>query len=94
MSEPMLTPEVLADLDGWLSSPDLTPERVAALRQTLPSLRLRSCDAADVDEPPFRDYPNCALHLLDTRDHCVRLTRDPACATALLLAMRRPGSVR
>jgi len=94
MREAVLTMELLAELDGWLSSPDLTRQQLPALRQSLAGIGLHSCDAADVDEAPFRDYPNCALHLLDTRNHCVQITRDPTRATALLLALRRPGAQR
>jgi hypothetical protein len=41
-----------------------------------------------VDEVPFRSYAHCDLFLLDGRDHCVRVTADPAVATGLIIAAK------
>ncbi|HZU64787.1 MAG TPA: hypothetical protein VFF98_13975 [Novosphingobium sp.] len=56
------------------------------LARLLPGLGQRSCDVDDVLEEPFRQLGAIGLHLLDTSGHCIRLTTDPAEATALLLA--------
>jgi len=37
---------------------------------------------------PFRSYAHCDLYLLDGRDHCVRVTADPAVATGLIIAAK------
>ena len=59
-----------------------------ALRQLVPDLPCRQCDASDVLEEPFRSAAQADIHLLDTRDHCVRVTGDPAEASALLIGCR------
>jgi hypothetical protein len=61
----------------------------AAFRAEFPGVSLTRCDARDVQgESPFRAYPGFDLYLVDTREHCVRLTADPFCATGVLLAKR------
>ncbi|MCJ2185677.1 hypothetical protein [Novosphingobium beihaiensis] len=59
-----------------------------ALQRLLPGFGLRQCDAADVLEDPFRAVRACDIHLLDTSNHCIRVTDDPAEATGLLLAAK------
>jgi hypothetical protein len=61
-----------------------------ALGRLLPGLNLRLCDASDVLEAPFRSAMGADLHLLDSSSHCIRVTADPAEATALLIAARAP----
>lgn len=60
-----------------------------ALRRLVPGLACRHCDASDVLEEPFRSVGLIDLHLLDTRGHCIRVTDDPAEASAVLLAKRQ-----
>ena len=57
-----------------------------ALGHLLPDIAMRQCDASDVLEEPFRIAAGADLHLLDTSAHCIRVTDDPAVATALLVA--------
>ena len=60
---------------------------LAGIRQRFPWLSLTHCDASDMDtETPFRVYPGLNLFLVDTSDHCWRITADPTRATGLVLA--------
>ena len=62
---------------------------VAAFRAEFPGVALTRCDAGDVQgEAPFRSHREFDLYLLDTSEHCVRLTIDPAAATGVVLAQR------
>ncbi|MEK6750179.1 MAG: hypothetical protein AABY83_13425 [Pseudomonadota bacterium] len=68
---------------------DTSCSNVAALRLAFPGLVVTRCDAGDMqDETPFRRFSQFDVYLLDTRDHCVRLTADPAHATGVVLAQR------
>ncbi|MEZ5736959.1 MAG: hypothetical protein R3E09_14390 [Novosphingobium sp.] len=62
-----------------------------ALVRLLPGIACRHCDASDVLEEPFRQAAGVDLHMLDASAHCIRVTGDPAEATALLLASRVPA---
>ncbi len=62
----------------------------AELRRDLPGLSVTRCDPSDMaDEDPFRDYPGFDLYLVDGRDHCVQLCRDPAIATGIVVVARK-----
>lgn len=65
---------------------------LAVLRPRFPALTITRCPSSDVTEPPFQQGDCFDLHLVDTREHCWRLTNDPAAATAVLLAMHRRRS--
>lgn len=67
---------------------------VPALRTEFPGMPITRCDASDMrGEAPYKIFPLFDLYLLDTRDHCVRLTGDPASATGIVLAQRREARV-
>jgi hypothetical protein len=76
----------LAQIEKILSS-EASPD-VVQLRKTFPHLIWTKCDASDVIEEPYRSYERCDLHLLNGKDHCVAVTRQPAEATGLILAFR------
>ena len=59
------------------------------LRTRFPGLPITQCPAGDISDEPFRAGEYFDLHLLDTRDHCWRITSDSLAATGLLLAMHR-----
>ena len=40
------------------------------------------------EEAPFRRLVNADLYLVDGRQHCWRITRDPAIATGVVFARR------
>ncbi len=63
-----------------------------ALRDRLPGLRVSQCPASDVNDEPYRSGEIFDLHLLDTRDHCWKMTSDIEVATGVLLAMHRSSS--
>jgi hypothetical protein len=63
---------------------DLLP----AFRQRFPNLFFTRCDASDVAETPFARNGRFDIHLIDSADHCVQITADPARATGLVLARR------
>ncbi len=45
------------------------------------------CDAIDMrEETPFRVYERVSLYLVDGRDHCWKITQDPAFATGVAIA--------
>lgn len=62
---------------------------IAELRRRFPSLSVTRCDASDVSETPYLSAGFYDLHLLDGREHCVKLTNDPAVATGVILAKRK-----
>jgi hypothetical protein len=60
---------------------------LAELRSRFPGVAFARVDAADVrGEEPAARAGAFALHLMDTRAHCLSLTQDPACATGVVLA--------
>ena len=81
-----LETDELAAIDETLAAaPDASA--FAGLRQRFPCLSLTRCDASDMDtETPFRVYPGLSLYLVDTSDHCWRITADPARATGIVIS--------
>jgi len=79
----------IADIEQVLTT--RPPETVfAELRERFPELSLTRCDASDIDtETPFREYGRFSLYLVDSADHCWRLTDDPSRATGLVVAERK-----
>lgn len=83
-----LTDEQLERIEKFLLA-DATHGNVMAFRTEFPGVPVTRCDASDVQgEVPFRSFPQLDVYLLDTRDHCVCLTADPADATGIVLAQR------
>ncbi|GAB4358777.1 MAG: hypothetical protein Kow0026_19920 [Oricola sp.] len=80
--------EDMAEIETVLAECDSGSGAVAAMRARLPHLSCTRCDASDVDEEPFRSFGRFDVHLLDARDHCVRITGDPQQATGIVLATR------
>jgi hypothetical protein len=82
----------LAEIEKMLASPDAASQTWVTLRQKFPHLAFIRCDASDVTETPFRNFPSFDLHLLDSADHCSQITADPARATGIVLAKRAATS--
>ena len=83
----------LQAIDAALETAAADHATLTALRLASPGIAITRCDAADVqDETPFRQYANCALYLIDGRDHCWKITQDPTCATGLVLAPKGGGA--
>jgi len=78
----------LTEIDRVLSAAAADAPLVAELRRRFPHLSWTRCDAADVNEPPFRSHARYDLHLLDSAGHCAQITTDPGCATGIILAKR------
>jgi hypothetical protein len=85
-----LTDEGLKQIQSLLESEAPASDRVASVRQAFPNLSLTRCDASDMDtETPVLETSAFNVYLLDTSEHCVRITRNPAAATGLIVADRR-----
>lgn len=62
-------------------------ERIANLRKAFPGISLTRCDASDMDnETPALQVGNFDVYLIDTSEHCVRITTQPEAATGLIVA--------
>ena len=84
----------LARIDALLEAIGPTADSAMldhALKRLLPDLQCSHCDASDVLEDPFRSAAMADLHLLDTRNHCVTVTTDPAAANGVLIARKVPA---
>jgi hypothetical protein len=83
------TASEVEQIEALLSGDHAAPEVLAAFRSRFPGRSLTRCDASDMSaELPFRRLPNADLYLVDGRNHCWRITTDPALATGVVLAAR------
>ena len=83
----MIEPDVLASVAADVESlaPDANP--LAALRAKYPHVMFSRCDAIDMrGETPFAQLANYALYLVDTSNHCWRITSNPREAGGVVLA--------
>ncbi len=93
MTTNRLAPAQISQIDAALASAGADIETIGLLRRLAPGLAITRCDSIDMrDETPFRVYERCSLYLIDGRDHCWRITHDPACATGLALAPNGVGA--
>lgn len=70
-------------IEQWLKAGECT---TYSFKQRFPGLmfsRLEPCDVRD--ETPARVYAPYRIFLVDGREHCWRLTTDPANATGIVL---------
>ncbi|WP_027527705.1 hypothetical protein [Bradyrhizobium sp. Ec3.3] len=81
----------IADIERALASSDDASQAYAVLRQRYPHLAWIRCDSSDLTETPFHSVGQFDLHLLDSADHCARITDDPTRATGIVLATRAVG---
>lgn len=73
----------LAALEQWLQEGECSS---TDFRHRFPGLSFTRLEPLDVrDETPARVCAPYRLYLLDGRDHCVRITSDPAEATGVVL---------
>lgn len=63
---------------------------LVSLRKDFPGLRFVKVSSRDVEDPPFLSLEAVDLHLIDVRDHCLRLTGEVNLAGGILVAVR-PG---
>jgi hypothetical protein len=82
-----IAPAQVTEIDTALASANADAQSVASLRRLAPGLMVTRVDALDMrEETPFRVYEKVSLFLIDGRDHCWKITQDPASATGLALA--------
>jgi hypothetical protein len=77
----------LEQLESLLSMENSASQLLVEFRSRFPGRSLTHCAASDVDvQEPFRKFPTTDLYLVDGRNHCWEITRDPSLATGVLLA--------
>lgn len=80
----------LAEIEALLAAPDEAARVVGELRRRFPAFTVTRCDLSDLGvETPFRTSPRFSLYLVDSADHCWRLTSDAARATGLVLVAHK-----
>ncbi|RXG95182.1 DUF6129 family protein [Bradyrhizobium zhanjiangense] len=86
-----LTTDELIEIERRLAADGAETSPFVELRRRFPQLAWVCCDASDVADRPFRQFPRFDLHLIDGSDHCVQITADPMRATGIVLAKRNVG---
>ncbi|MGY3033705.1 hypothetical protein ACVIIV_002875 [Bradyrhizobium sp. USDA 4354] len=86
-----LTAEELIQIERLLAADGAEMRLFVELRRRFPQLSWVRCDASDVADQPFRQFPRFDLHLIDGSDHCVQITADLTRATGIVLAKRNVG---
>lgn len=66
----------------------MTNNPIPMLKGCFPELSFVRLSASDIDEPPFRAVEGYNLYLLDTSEHCVKITNNPTMASAIVVAQR------
>lgn len=88
-----LTADALVRIRTVLEGEGTASERVAQLRKAFPKVSVTRCDAGDMDtETPVLLTPGFDVYLIDTSEHCVRITTEPEAASGLIVAEKRPES--
>jgi hypothetical protein len=84
-----LSASELETIEALLAAPEADPQ---ALRRQFPHLSVTRCDPSDIDtETPFRTWPHLSLYLVESADHCWRLTGEPERATGIVI-VAHPGT--
>jgi hypothetical protein len=65
---------------------------VKALKQKYQGLTITGCSENDLTEEPFREEPAYLLYLVDSQDHCWKMTQEPAKATGIVIAEREEAA--
>lgn len=83
----MITPRQLADMARLAIAEGLTPATLTGLRRIYPGVYFTSCLDDDViGAEPVLQRTGLNLYLVDSRQHCLRLTEDFQIATGVVLA--------
>jgi hypothetical protein len=83
----MIEPARIQQIAEILRRAGLNAQTAALLREHFPDLHFTQCLDDDLGAAePFQAGEGFNLYLVDGRDHCLKLTRDPECATGLVLA--------
>jgi len=84
------TPAEVSQLESLLAISDGGAQAALEFCSQFPGRSLTRCDASDMGtDEPFRRFAAFDVYLVDGRDHCWRLTDDPAAATGVVLARHR-----
>ncbi|MFA5985598.1 MAG: hypothetical protein WC782_16385 [Methylococcaceae bacterium] len=84
-----ISTEAVEQIQALLKAEKTTAERIAELKKAFPTLSVTRCDASDVDaETIWLETADINVYLLDTSEHCVRVTNTPASATGLIIAVK------
>lgn len=82
-----ISADALNQIRSLLEGDGPVAERIASLRKALPGVSLTRCDASDMDaETPVLETAGFDVYLIDTSEHCVRITTQPDAATGLIIA--------
>lgn len=80
----------IEQIGAFLESCEDKSQVVPEFRKEFPGISLIRCDPYDMsEETPAKSIPGFDLFLVDGRDHCVKITRDAAVATGIVLAERK-----
>lgn len=83
------TDEEIFRLMSLLQDAEGVPQAVAQTHCLFPDKTVTRCDASDMGtDVPYRPFPGFDLYLVDGRNHCWRITGEPAEATGIVLARR------
>jgi hypothetical protein len=84
-----INPETAEQIQSMLTASATTAERIASVRTNITGLSITRCDASDMDaEQPWFEATDLNVYLIDTSDHCVRITNAPQQATGLIIAVK------
>lgn len=84
-----ITTQKLSEIESSLIEfKNMTNNPIPLLRGCFPDINFLRMSARDVDEAPFRALDDYNLYLLDTSEHCVKITNNPDLATAVVVAQR------
>lgn len=85
-----LAADALDRIRSLLEGEGSAADRIASLRNTFPGVSLTRCDASDMDtETPVLQTQGFDVYLIDTSEHCVKITTQPEAATGLIVAEKR-----
>ncbi|HUL13256.1 MAG TPA: hypothetical protein VLU73_13950 [Methylococcaceae bacterium] len=85
-----ITADALDQIRTLLEGEGSTAERIANLRNAFPGVSLTRCDASDMDtETPVLETTGFDVYLIDTSEHCARITIQPEAASGLIVAEKR-----
>ncbi|PPD04508.1 MAG: hypothetical protein CTY29_05395 [Methylobacter sp.] len=84
-----INPETVEQIQALLTASATPSERIANLRQSVAGLSITRCDASDMDaEVAWLEAADLNVYLIDTSEHCVRITNAPLNATGLIIAVK------
>jgi hypothetical protein len=84
----MITPRQLSDIAQWVETRGVDDAALSGLRQAYPDLHFTDCLDDDInDAEPALQGAGINLYLVDSRQHCLRLTDDLQHASGVVLAV-------